>query len=375
MAKDLYEILGVSKSVSKDELKKAYRKLAVKYHPDKNPGDEEAEKRFKEISAAYDILKDDEKRAAYDQYGEAAFTGGGGQQGFGGGFDFSGSSFRDIFEDLFGGMGGNQQSAASNLRGADLRYNLEVSLEEAHRGGSKTIKVPSYVACDTCDASGSASKKEPEACSVCGGSGRMRVQQGFFTLERTCHACGGVGTTIQDPCGACSGQGRVRKTRTLSVNIPEGVEDGTRIRITGEGEAGVRGGEKGDLYLFVSLKRHEIYERDGADIHCQVPLAMTTAALGGSIEVPTIDGSRARVTIPEGTQTGRKFRLKGKGLNVMRRSGVRGDMYVHAFVETPVQLTKKQKELLQEFGGTCSDKNNPESEGFIDKIKNFFAEL
>lgn len=379
---DYYETLGVAKNASSDEIKKAYRKLAMKYHPDKNPGDEAAEKKFKEINAAHDILKDEQKRAAYDRYGEAAFSGGGGP-GAGGGAGFGGfeGTFSDIFEDLFGagGMGGRQSSsrATASSRGSDLRYNMEITLEEAYNGGKKEIRVTKQDSCDVCDGTGSADKSAGvETCGTCGGSGVMRMRQGFFTLEQTCTACSGTGKTIKNPCGACGGKGRKQRTKTLSVNIPAGVEDGTRIRVSAEGDAGMRGSEAGDLYIFLSIKPHDLFVREGRDIHCKVPIPMTVAALGGSIEVPSIDGTRAKLSIPEGTQTGRKFRMRSKGMSVMR-SGTRGDMYVHTVVETPVKLSKKQKELLEEFAAEAGDKGSchPESEGFFDKVKNFFDDL
>ncbi len=378
MAKNYYEILGVSKSASQDELKKSYRKLAMQYHPDKNAGNKEAEEKFKEISHAYDILSDEQKRAAYDRYGHEAFNQGGmgGASGGAGagGFDFS-SGFADIFEDLFG-MGGGRRGGGesqSTARGADLRYNLSISLEEAFTGKSETIKITTAASCDTCSGSGGANGSKPVSCITCNGSGRVRATQGFFTVERTCSSCGGMGKIIKDPCKTCAGSGRVRKEKTLSVNIPAGVEEGTRIRLSGEGEVGVRGGPTGDLYIFVSVKNHGLFARDGADIHCNIPIKMTTAALGGSIEVPTIDGTRIKVTIPEGTQHGHQMRLRGKGMSILR-AGSRGDMYIHTLVETPVRLSKKQKELLKEFdkGG---DNVSPQSESFFDKVKDFWSDL
>ncbi len=379
MAKDYYEILGVSKSASADEMKKAYRKLAMQHHPDKNPGNKAAEEKFKEISHAYDVLSDDQKRAAYDRYGHDAFNQGGmGSAGGGnsaaGGFDFS-SGFADIFEDLFGMGGGRQRGgeASASSRGADLRYNLNVTLEEAFKGKSETIKITTAASCDTCKGSGGANGSKPVNCTSCNGSGRVRATQGFFTVERTCTSCGGMGKTIKDPCKTCAGSGRVRKEKTLSVNIPAGVEEGTRIRLSGEGEVGVRGGSAGDLYIFIGLKAHGLFVRDGADIHCNIPIKMTTATLGGSIEVPTIDGSRVKVSIPEGTQHGHQMRLRGKGMSILR-AGSRGDMYIHTLVETPIRLSKKQKELLKEF-----DKNgenvSPQSESFFAKVKDFWADL
>ncbi|MDX2112992.1 MAG: molecular chaperone DnaJ [Alphaproteobacteria bacterium] len=376
MAKDFYEILGVSKTASADELKKAYRKLAMQHHPDKNPGDKKAEEKFKEISHAYDILSDEQKRAAYDRYGHDAFTQGGmgGAGGGAGGFDFSASGFADIFEDLFGmGGGARQRQPSGPARGADLRYNLSISLEDAFKGKQETIKVATAVACESCSGSGGEKGSAPVSCGTCSGSGRIRMSQGFFTMERTCTSCQGMGKVIKNPCKSCAGSGRVRKEKTLSVNIPAGVEEGTRIRLSNEGEVGARGGPAGDLYIFVSVAEHPIFKRDGADIHCQIPIPMTTAALGGSIEAPTIDGTRVKVSIPEGTQSGHQMRLRGKGMSVLR-SGHRGDMYIHTQVETPVKLSKKQKDLLKEFeksGGHTS----PESEGFFAKVKEFWDDL
>jgi molecular chaperone DnaJ len=381
MSKNYYDILGVSKSASADELKKAYRKLAMKYHPDKNKGDKSAEEKFKEISHAYDVLSDEQKRAAYDRYGHDAFTQGGmgsagGGTGAAGGFDFS-SGFSDIFEDLFGMGGGRGNGGAraqqSNTRGADLRYELNVSLEDAFKGKAETIKITTAAACGVCSGSGGANGSKPVSCGTCGGAGRVRMTQGFFTVERTCTACGGMGKTIQDPCKNCAGSGRIRKEKTLSVNIPAGVEDGTRIRVSGEGEVGVRGGGAGDLYIFVSIKHHEFFARDGADIHCNIPIRMTTAALGGAIEVPTIDGSRVKITIPEGTQHGHQMRLRGKGMSIIH-SGSRGDMYIHTLVETPVKLSKKQRELLKEFD-KAGDSVSPISDKFFARIKDFWTDL
>ncbi|MGE0755033.1 MAG: molecular chaperone DnaJ [Alphaproteobacteria bacterium] len=373
---DFYELLGVSKNASKDELKKAYRKQAMAYHPDRNPGDAKAEEKFKELSHAYDILSDDQKRAAYDRFGHDAFNQGAG--GFGGGagaagFDFS-SGFADIFEDLFGAMGsGGRGGARGPARGADLRYDLRVSLEDAFRGKQETIKVTTAVACGSCDGSGSEKGSKPITCTACNGAGRTRVSQGFFTMERTCSHCGGTGEVIKNPCRTCAGSGRMRKEKSLSVTIPPGVEDGTRIRLAGEGEVGARGAPPGDLYIFLNVKPHHLFERDGADIHCRTPLKMTTATLGGSVEVPTIDGGKVKVTIPEGTQSGHQFRLRGKGMSVLRSSH-RGDMYIHAQVETPTKLNKKQKDLLREF--EHGDKGtSPQTDSFFDKVKDFWEDL
>ena len=374
MAKqDFYEILGVSKSASPDELKSAYRKLAMKHHPDRNPGDKSAEQKFKEINEAYDILKDDQKRAAYDRFGHVAFEQGGARGP--GDFGFSGG-FADIFDEMFGEfMGGGRRGQGGPSRGSDLRYNLEISLEEAFRGKQTTIRVQTLVACDQCKGGGAEAGSRPIACPTCYGRGRVRAQQGFFTMERTCTTCQGTGRVIDNPCKACGGQGRTRREKMLSVNIPAGVEDGTRIRLGGEGEAGVRGALAGDLYMFISVTPHRIFQRDGANIYCRVPIPFTTAALGGTIEVPSVDGSRARVTVPAGTQSGHQFRLRGKGMTVLR-SPARGDMFIEATVETPVNLNKRQQELLREFekageGG----KTHPESEGFFAKVKEFFEDL
>jgi molecular chaperone DnaJ len=369
--RDFYEILGVDRSASGDELKSAYRKLAMKFHPDKNPGDAEAEATFKDLSQAYDILKDDQKRAAYDQFGHQAFEGGGaGGRGFG--QDFT-SSFADVFDDLFGEFMGGGRRGGGRGRGGDLRYNLEITLEEAFEGKQESVQVPGTVNCDECDGSGAEAGSQPVSCPTCSGAGRVRAQQGFFTIERTCPACGGVGRIIKNPCASCNGSGQQQKERNLAVNIPEGVEDGTRIRLTGEGEAGVRGGPSGDLYIFLSVAPHPLFQRDGADLYCRVPISLTTAALGGQIEVPNIGGGRSRISVPEGTQSGRQFRLHNKGMPHMRGRGRgSGDLYIQTTVETPVKLTKKQKDLLREFEASGSEKNNPESSGFFARVKEFF---
>ncbi len=371
MAKeDYYETLGVDENVDAGDLKKSYRKLAMKFHPDRNPDDPAAEKRFKEVNEAYETLKDDQKRAAYDRFGHAAFENGGAGGG-GGGAGFGG--FGDIFEEMFGGGGGRGQASQ---QGSDLRFNMEISLEDAFKGKKTEIRVPTSVECDTCLGSGAASGKKPVTCGTCQGAGRVRAQQGFFTVERTCPNCSGQGQIIKDPCRNCGGAGRVHKDKNLSVSIPAGVEEGTRIRLSNEGEAGMRGAPAGDLYIFISIAGHRLFQRDGANIHCRVPLTMTTATLGGSIEVPTVDGKRAKLTIPEGTTTGHQFRLKEKGMPVLR-SKARGDMFVQVFVETPQKLTKKQKELLKEFDGAGkgSKIHNPESEGFFTKVKDFWDDL
>ena len=340
--------------------------LAKEYHPDRNQGDAECEHKFKEISAAYEILKDDEKRAAYDQFGHAAFDG----SGQGGGFS---GSFADVFDDLFGDFMGGQRGRSQATRGADLRYNLEISIEEAYAGKTTNVRVPTSVSCEECDGSGAAPGTAPKTCPTCQGHGKVRSQQGFFTIERTCPACNGAGQVIAEPCGECRGAGRVQQEKNLSVNIPAGIDDGNRIRLAGEGEAGVRGGPPGDLYIFLSVRPHELFQRDGAHIYCRVPIDMVTATLGGEIEVPNLNGSRVRVSIPAGTQAGRQFRLKGKGMPVIRSAGY-GDMLVQTVVETPVNLSKRQRELLREFAGEKDD-NSPESAGFFAKVKELWEEL
>jgi molecular chaperone DnaJ len=376
MAKqDFYDILGVSRSADADELKRAYRKLAMQFHPDRNQSDKSAEQKFKDINEAYDVLKDDQKRAAYDRFGHAAFENGSrgpGDFGFAGGFS---GGFADIFEEMFGAMGGARRTQAGPSRGSDLRYNLEVTLEDAFRGKQTTVRVATFAHCDSCKGSGAEPGTSPAACRTCHGHGRVRAQQGFFTIERPCPTCQGSGQVIEKPCRPCGGQGRVRREKTLSVNIPPGVEDGTRIRLAGEGEIGMRAAPPGDLYIFVAIAQHAIFQRDGANIFCRVPIPFTTAALGGSIEVPTVEGSRTRVTVPAGTQSGHQFRLRGKGMTVLR-SAVRGDMYIQAIVETPVNLNKRQQELLREFEQAGENrKTNPESEGFFARVKEFFEDL
>lgn len=375
MAKeDYYRVLGVERESSKDDLKKAYRKLALQCHPDRNPGDKDAERRFKDINEAYEVLRDDQKRAAYDRFGHAAFEhGAAGEGGFGPGF---GTGFADIFEEMFGEfMGGRRGGGRATGRGSDLRYNLEITLEQAFAGSKSTVRVPTAVRCDACKGSGSAAGAAPDNCATCRGAGRVRAQSGFFTVERTCPSCGGSGQMIRDPCRSCSGAGRVQREKALQVTVPSGVEDGTRIRLAGEGEAGVRGGPPGDLYIFVTVAPHRLFRRDGADIHCRVPLPMTTAALGGTIEVPTVNGERARISIPPGTQSSETFRLRGKGMTILR-SQARGDMYVEAMVETPVNLTEKQRKLLQEFAdGGGDEDHSPESHGFFAKVKEIWQEL
>ena len=377
MAKrDYYEILGVSKGASADEIKKGYRTKAKELHPDRNADNPNAEAMFKEANEAYEVLKDAEKKAAYDRYGHAAFEGGmgGGRQGGGNG-DFS-SAFSDVFDDLFGDFMGGQRGGGGRTRasrGSDLRYNLRVTLEEAFAGSQKTINVPTSVNCDTCTGTGADGGAEPATCPTCSGMGKVRAQQGFFTVERTCPTCSGIGQIIKNPCKACGGAGRTEKERSLSVNIPAGVETGTRIRLAGEGEAGMRGGPTGDLYIFIEVAEHEIFERDGQSLFCRVPVSMTSAALGGDIEVPTIDGGRSRVKIPGGSQSGRQMRLRGKGMPGLRGGGA-GDMFIEMAVETPVNLTSKQKELLREFEKLSED-NNPQSSSFFSSVKSFWETM
>jgi molecular chaperone DnaJ len=380
MAKrDFYEILGVQKDASEDDLKKAYRRQAMKNHPDRNHGDKDAEGRFKEVNEAYDILKDAEKRAAYDRFGHAAFEqGGGGAGGFQGGNPFGGG-FEDIFEEMFGrfGAGGGRRQRQASGRGADLRTHVEIGLEEAFAGAKKTVRVPSSVSCEACSGTGAESgSAAATTCATCQGAGKVRAQQGFFLIERTCPTCGGSGRTIKNPCKVCQGAGRVQRDRTLNVSIPAGVEDGTRIRLTGEGEAGLRGAPAGDLYVDVGIKPHPLFQRDGTNIFVRVPLRMTQAALGGQVEVPTVDGGRARVTIPAGTQTGDQFRMRAKGFSVLR-SATRGDMYVQVAVETPQNLSKRQRDLLEEFEAEAvkDGRSSPESEGFFTKVKEFWDGL
>src|SRR6201985_2739851 len=363
-----YETLEVDRTSDDGKLKSAFRKLAMKWHPDKNPGDAASEIRFKEINEAYEVLKDGEKRAAYDRFGHAAFEhGGAGGPGLGAGFA---SSFSDIFEDLFGMA--SQRSRSGRERGAALRYNMEISLEEAFQGKTAQVEIPVSVTCEACSGIGAKAGTKPKACGMCGGVGRGRQTQGFFTLERTCPGCQGRGQIIEDACPSCTGPARVTRERTLSVNIPQGVEDGTRIRLAGEGEAGLRGGPPGDLYIFLSFTAHEFFQRDGADLYCRVPISMVTAALGGEFEVPTIENSKTKVKIPSGTQSGRRFRIAAKGMPVLR-SRQTGDMYVQVVVETPQNLTKKQQELLAEFEKLSSGNTQPESEGFFAKVKDFFG--
>ena len=370
--RDYYEVLGLSKGASADEIKKGYRSKAKELHPDRNTSDPSAESKFKEANEAYDVLKDPERKAAYDRFGHAAFEGG---MGGGGGQrqgDFS-SAFSDVFDDLFGDfMGGGQRGGGRSRasRGSDLRYNLEISLEDAYSGLQKSINVPTSVQCSPCNGSGAAGGSEPSTCPTCSGMGKVRASQGFFTVERTCPSCSGMGQVISNPCSSCGGQGRSNKGRSLSVNVPAGVETGTRIRLSNEGEAGLRGGPAGDLYIFIEVREHKIFQRDGNSLFCRIPVSMSGAALGGDIEVPTMDGGRSRVKIPAGSQSGRQMRLRGKGMPAIK-SAQKGDMFIEIAVETPVNLTSKQRELLREFEALSED-NNPESKSFFSSVKSFW---
>jgi len=376
MAKeDFYKTLGVANDASAEEIKKAYRKLAMKHHPDRNQGDGKAEQAFKDVNEAYEVLKDDEKRAAYDRFGHAAFEQGGPGGGGGHGAGF-GSGFADIFDEMFGDFGMQGRRGGGNPgKGQDLRFNMEISLEDAFSGKKTDINVPTSVPCGACSGTGGEGGAKPVTCSTCQGHGRVRSQSGFFTVERACPTCQGQGRMIKDPCRTCGGAGRVHKEKKLSVSIPAGVEDGTRIRLSEEGEAGLRGAPPGDLYIFISIAPHRLFQRDGADVYCRVPIPMTTATLGGSVEVPTVEGKLARISIPAGTPTGHQFRLKSKGMTILR-SSARGDMFVQVNVETPVNLTKKQKELLKEFEAEGeSHKTSPQSHGFFDKVKDLWEDL
>ncbi len=371
--RDYYEVLGVGKGATEEEIKKAFKKLAMKHHPDRNPGDKSSEDKFKEAKEAYEILSDADKRAAYDRYGHAgvdpSMAGAGGAGGF---RDFA-DAFSDIFGDVFGGAGGGRRSHV--YRGADLRYNLEVTLEEAARGTETKIRVPVLTECEHCHGSGAKPGTEPVTCPTCGGHGQVRMQQGFFSIQQTCPRCHGSGRVIADPCTHCHGEGRIKKHKTLSVRIPSGVDDGDRIRLSGEGEAGINGGPPGDLYVQIHLKQHPVFQRDHDDLHCELPISFTTAALGGEIRIPTLDG-HAAIKIPAETQSGKVFRLLGKGIKGVRSSQP-GDLLAHVVVETPVNLTERQKELLREFESCCvghEAKHNPRAKSFMEKVKEFFGQ-
>lgn len=379
---DFYKLLGVEKNADAEEIKKAYRKLAMQYHPDRNKDNPKAEEKFKEINRAYDVLKDEQKRAAYDRYGMSAFDGSmGGAPGGSGDFSGFGGAFSDIFEDMFGDFMGGRRRSSGQSRGSDVQYTLEITLEESFRGKEANIKIPLHDTCGACNGKGSEAGTSAQSCGTCNGQGRVRQQQGFFTIERTCPTCQGAGTIISNPCKKCGGHGVVRKEKNLNVKIPAGVETGRRIRLPGEGEAGQRGGPKGDLYVLLNIKPHKLFRQDGANLYCRVPITVTRAALGGDVDVPTIEGKRANVKIPAGTQTGQQFRIKGKGMTILR-SEARGDMYIEIFVETPVNLSKKQQDLLKQLddsmGETASGgsgKNSPESSGFFKKMREFWGDL
>jgi molecular chaperone DnaJ len=377
MAKrDFYETLGVAKNASEDEIKKSYRKLAMKYHPDRNPDSKESEEKFKEVKEAYEMLTNPEKREAYDRYGHAGVDpnmGGGGGGGFGGGAGGFGDAFGDIFGDIFGGGGRGRSQGPQVYRGADLRYNLEITLEQAAHGFDTTIRVPSWDKCDTCHGSGAKPGTSPVTCTTCAGHGQVRMQQGFFSIQQTCPKCHGTGKIIPEPCAACAGQGRIKRNKTLEVKIPVGIDNGMRIRSSGNGEPGTNGGPSGDLYVEIHIKPHSVFQREGDDLHCEMPISFAKAALGGDIEVPTLSG-KVSFTIPEGTQSGKTFRLKGKGIKGVR-SGFAGDLFCHVAVETPVKLTEKQKDMLRDFEKLTTEggsKHSPQSKTWRDKVKDFF---
>ncbi len=377
MAKrDYYDLLGVGKAATEADIKRAFRKKAMDHHPDRNQSDPQAETHFKEINEAYDVLKDPQKKSAYDRFGHAAFDNGGGAGRRAANGDFS-AAFSDVFDDLFGdfmGGGGRARGGQRATRGSDLRYNLSISLEDAYRGKQATISVPSSVACEVCSGTGAEGGAEPMACPTCAGMGKVRAQQGFFTVERTCPTCSGRGQIIKNPCKACAGAGRVRKDRALNVNIPAGVETGTRIRLAGEGEAGLRGGPGGDLYIFIEVTAHPIFERDSANLYCRIPVSISTAALGGEIEAPTLDGGRTRVKVPSGVQSGKQLRLRAKGMPALQRAGQQGDLYIELAVETPVNLSRRQEELLREFEAEARN-NSPENQDFFSKVKDFWERM
>jgi molecular chaperone DnaJ len=376
--RDYYEVLGVSKNANLDEIKKSYRKLAMQYHPDRNPGNQAAEKKFKEATEAYEVLKDEQKKAAYDRFGHQAFQNNGAGHGAAGGGaqDFSGFDFSDIFSnfsDIFGDSSRNTKKRSSAIRGSDIRYNVDISLEQAFNGSDEKISFVIPTTCNICKGSGAEGNEKPTACNSCKGSGKIRAQQGFFIVERTCGTCSGSGQIIKNPCKTCRGEGRINKEKNLIVKIPAGVEDGNRIRLSNEGESGARGGQAGDLYVFISIKKHPFFDRKDNDIFCEVPIKFTTAALGGTVEVPIIEGGRAILTIPEGAQTNQQFRLKSKGMSIVNSGGRRGDMYIKIFVETPIKLTAAEKHLLQELDKSMTNKSNhPKSENFFSKVADFF---
>jgi len=378
--RDYYEVLGISRDADAKAVKSAYRKLAMKHHPDQNPGDAEAEAKFKEVGEAYSVLSDPDKRAAYDRMGHAAFANGSGGAGpFGHGGHASAADFADIFEQVFGdafGMGRRGGARRSGpARGSDLRYDMEITLEDAFHGKDANIRVPTTVTCERCSGDGAEPGTGVTTCETCGGAGRIRRSQGFFTMEQTCPTCGGRGSYVETPCQACDGVGQVRQMRELRVQIPAGVEDGMRIRLAGEGEAGARGGPRGDLYIFVSVRPHDIFERDGSNLYCRAAVPMVTAALGGAIDAPTIDGGKVQIKIPEGAQTGERMRLRQKGMVKLNGGGARGEMYVELFVETPRKLTERQKEILREFCDISGDGCNPESDGFFRRVKRFWEDV
>ncbi len=375
--KDFYKILGIEKNADAAEIKKAYRKLAMKHHPDQNKDNPEAEEKFKEVSEAYEILKDEQKRAAYDRYGSAAFENGGAGPGGAGGAGAFSDIFEDMFGDFMGGRGGGNRGGSA--RGSDIQFSVSISLEDAYHGKETKIKIPVNDTCDGCKGSGAEDGSKAQDCSSCGGAGRVRAQQGFFTIERTCPSCNGAGSTIKDPCKKCNGTGQKHTNKTLKIKIPAGVDSGRRIRLTGEGEAGMRGGPRGDLYILISVKPHKLFKRENAHLYCRVPITVTKAALGGDIEVPTIDAKKSKVKIPAGTQNGQQFRLKGKGMTALR-SETRGDMFIEIQVETPVKLDKKQQDLLRQLdksisNGKNASKHSPESSGFFKKAKEFWEDI
>jgi molecular chaperone DnaJ len=380
MAKrDYYEILGVAKNASEEDIKKAYRKLAMKHHPDRNPDDKGAEEKFKEAKEAYEMLSDAQKRAAYDRFGHAGVdpNAAGGPGGFGGGAGFNGGfaeAFGDIFGDIFGSAAGARGGRGNAFRGADLRYNMEISLEQAAHGFATDIRVPAWESCDVCSGTGAKPGTKPKTCSTCGGSGAVRMAQGFFSIQQTCPTCHGSGRIVSDPCAKCHGDGRIKHNKVLEVSIPAGIDEGQRIRLSGKGEPGVNGGPPGDLYVEIRVTPHEVFQRDGDDLHCEVPVSIATAVLGGDIEVGTLK-EKVSIAIPEGTQSGKTFRLRGKGIKGVR-SSYPGDLYCHVRVETPVRLTDKQKKLLRDFDASVREggaKHSPQAKSFMDKMKGFFS--